>query len=132
MNVIDMLLLLIMLLAVGNSIARGFFVSLSGLISWLASLLITFWLYPYLTRFLKAHLMDNTWTVPLGFLATLLIVGSALSVLFGRLLAAIPHRVHESRINKTLGFIPGIVMGIVYAAVVAGLLLLLPLSPAIS
>lgn len=132
MNIIDILLILIMLLAVGNGIVRGFFVSMAGLIAWLASLLITFCLYPYLTSFLKAHLMDNTWTVPLAFLATLLLVGSVLSALVSRLLTAIPHRVHDSRINKMLGVIPGVVVGVVYAAVVAGLLLLLPLSPAIS
>lgn len=131
MNIIDVLLILIVLLAVGNGIARGFFVSMAGLIAWLASLLTTFCLYPYLASFLKAHLMHNTWTIPLAFLATLILAGSVLSVLSSWLLTAIPYRAHASRINKLLGFIPGIAVGVVYAAVVSGLLLL-PLSPAIS
>lgn len=132
MNIIDMLLFTVVLLAIVSSIARGFFASMTSLIVWFACLLLTFWIYPHLTSFVKTTIMDNIWTMPLSFLAVMLGVGVSLSVLLGRLLQMIPVRLHESKVNKAFGVIPGFVVGILYAAVIAGLLLLLPLSPSIS
>lgn len=128
MNVIDVILILIILLGIWNGISKGFFAGMAGLISWLGSLLLTFWLYRYIARFFEANIVANVWTTPLSFLITLLIVGSISSLLAGKILGTIPPSAHRHQLNKLFGFIPGVVVGTLYAAITAALLLLLPLS----
>ena len=132
MNSIDIILAIIILLAIGHGIAKGFFTGMAGLISWLGSLLFTFWLYRYVSAFLEAHIISSVWTVPLAFLITLLVIGGLLSVLMGQILRAIPNETHEHKLNKLFGFLPGTVVGVLYAAILAALLLLFPLSDTLS
>lgn len=128
MNFIDIILILIVLSALWNGISKGFFTGIAGLLSWLGSLLLTFWLYRYLAGFIETHVMNSIWTVPLSFLGSLLIIGTFLSSLMGRVLRAIPQFAHQHKLNKFFGFVPGAIVGVLYAAMVAALLLLLPVS----
>lgn len=128
MNVVDVILFLIFLAMVWNGVTRGFFAGMAGLISWLGSLLITFALYRHVARFIEANISASVWTMPLSFLFTLLIVGSILSLLTTKALSAIPPKIQAHRLNNILGFVPGAVMGLLYAAIIAALFLLLPFS----
>lgn len=128
MNVIDIILILIILLAIWSGISKGFIAGVAGLISWLGSLLLTFWLYRHVAEFLEATIMANVWTVPLSFLITLLLVGALLSALANQALYAIPRSIHHNRLNNLFGLIPGAIVGVLYAAIAAALLLLLPIS----
>lgn len=128
MNAIDIILLLIVLFAIWRGISNGFFAGMAGLISWLGSLLLTFVVYRHVAGLFGAGAMANIWTVPLSFLITLLLVGSLLSFLANRILATIPAKLHQHRLNRLLGIVPGLVVGVLYAAIAAALLLLLPLS----
>ncbi len=131
MNVVDVLLVLVIIVAAWNGIRRGFFTGAAGLLAWLGSLLLTFYLYPYTAAFLERSIPDSVWVMPLAFLGTLLLTGLILSVLADRLLASIPARQHVHPVNKVAGFLPGVAAGVVYAAILAALLLLLPISQAI-
>lgn len=128
MNTIDIILLLIFFLSIWNGITKGFFAGMARLISGLGSLLLTFVLYKYVARFMEAHITTSVWAVPLSFLFTLLIVGAVLSLFTVRGLSAIPLKIQRHRLNSIFGFVPGIVMGLLYAAITATFLLLLPLS----
>lgn len=128
MNFIDILLALIILLSVWNGISKGFFTGLGGLVSWLGSLLITFWVYRYIAVFVEKHIVSSMWTAPLAFLMILLITGMMLAFMVNKILVDIPHSVDNHIMNKLFGFLPGLVAGLLYAAILSGLLLLLPLS----
>ncbi|PRD56353.1 CvpA family protein [Sphingobacterium gobiense] len=128
MNIIDVILLLVLLISIWNGITRGFFAGTARLVSWLGSLLITFALYRYVVHFFETYLTDGLWTMPLSFLFTFLIVGSILSLLTSKVLNAIPLKMREHRVNNIFGFIPGVIVGLLYAAIISTLLLLLPLS----
>ncbi|WP_257670555.1 CvpA family protein [Parapedobacter tibetensis] len=132
MNIIDIILALIILLALWNGISKGFYSGMAGLISWLGSLLVTFWLYRYLSEFVETHVIASIWTIPLTFLITLLVVSIIFSTLTGQVIRTIPQKTHDHKLNKLLGLLPGAIMGILYAAIVSALLLLLPLSDTVS
>lgn len=128
MNIIDIILLLVFLISLWNGITRGFFAGTAGLVSWLGSLLVTFILYRHVAHFFEQNISTSVWTTPLSFLFTLLIVGSIMSLLATKVFNAIPSSIQKHPLNKILGFIPGIVNGWLYAAILSTLLLLLPFS----
>lgn len=128
MNIIDIILIIIILSALWNGISKGFISGTAGLISWIGSLLLTFLLYRPLAAFVDSHVMSNVWTMPLVFLASLLIIAALVSLLISRVLQAIPPAVHQHKLNKIVGFVPGAIVGFLYAAIVASLLLLLPIA----
>src|SRR5690606_30934336 len=123
MNIIDIILLLIISLAIWRGIANGFFVGVARLISWLGSLVLTFLSYHHISELFGAGPTTSVWAVPLSFLLTLLVIGSILSFLSNRMLAAIPAKVHRHRLTKFLGVVPGLATGVLYAAITAALLL---------
>ncbi|MFC3199023.1 CvpA family protein [Parapedobacter deserti] len=132
MNVIDIVLIFIVVLAIWSGISRGFLAGMARLIAWLGSLLLTFLLYRPIARFFEAHVIDSVWTVPLSFLITLLIAGSLLSLLMAKALSIIPPKAHQYPLNKLFGAVPGAIAGILYAAIAAALLLLLPISESLT
>lgn len=127
MNLIDIILILLILLAVWNGFDRGFFAGMAGLVSWIGSLFLTFWLYSYVADFFEKHVANSVWTIPLSFVGCLLLIGLFLSRLMGQILDTIPLSAHRNLINRLAGIVPGIVLGVLYAAIIAGILLLLPL-----
>lgn len=129
---IDIILLLVVLVSIWNGMMRGFFAGVAGLITWLGSLLITFASYRHVAHFFEENITTGIWTVPLSFLFTMLIVGLILSLLTAKILNAIPLRIQKHRLNTTFGFIPGIVNGWLYAAILSAILLLLPFSEALT
>lgn len=130
---VDIILFFIFLMSVWTGVIRGFFVGMARLITWLGSLLVTFALYRHVADFFEAYITGGSiWTMPLSFLFTLLIVGTLLSLFFVKVLSAIPSKVQDHRLNNVFGVVPGIVVGILYAAIVATLLLLLPISDSLT
>lgn len=132
MNVIDIILSLIFLISVWNGVTKGFFAGMARLISWLGSLLITFALYRHVAHFFEVNITAGTWTMPLSFLFTLLIVGAVLSLLAEKFLNVIPLKIQQHRLNNIFGLVPGVVAGMLYAAIFSTLFLLLPFSEALT
>ncbi|TYP97103.1 uncharacterized protein YkwD [Sphingobacterium allocomposti] len=128
MNIIDIILLLVVIVSVWNGVTGGFFGCTIRLISWLGGLLATFLLYRHVAHLFETYIADSIWTMPLSFLFTLLVVGSVLSFLANKVLNAIPPEAHRHRLNHFFGFIPGAISGLLYAAILSTLLLLLPFS----
>ncbi len=128
MNVIDIILILIISVAIWRGISKGFFSGVIGLISGLGSLVLTFLLYQHVAAFFGAGPTASVWAIPLSFLLTLLLISALLSLLTNRILTALPNKLHQHWLNKLFGVIPGLAVGVLYAAITAALLLLLPLS----
>jgi len=132
MNIVSIILILIIVFSIINGIARGFVLSLAGLLSWIGSLILTLFLYPHVARLLLNIMNEGTWVMPLSIFLCLIISGLLFSYLFNLFLVNIPVEVHDNRLNKIGGFLPGAVNGMLYAALLSLVLLTLPLSDGIT
>jgi len=89
-------------------------------------------LYPYVVDILKNIMEDNRWIMPFAIFLTLIISGFLISLLFNQFLRSIPAKVHTDPMNKIAGVFPGAITGLLYAALLSLLLLILPFSERIS
>ena len=129
MQLVDLLFLVVILFSAWSGWRSGFVVTAIGLATWVGSLAAGFCLYPYLARPLGRIAPGlGDWTLPLAFLLTLVLARLALWFFFSRLLSILPPEAHNNWFNKLLGIIPGLINGVVAAAVVALLFMALPLS----
>lgn len=132
-NYVDLLLFLVILLSVWSGWRRGFIIGALELAGWLGSLVLAFMLYPYAGRLLGQYWPDlGMWTLPLAFIATLILVRVLISAILNLILRGIPGTTHTHIANKTLGVVPGILNGIIWAALLATLVTILPLWDGLS
>lgn len=133
MNYINALLLIIVAVSIWAGVARGFIISTLSLISWLGSLLIAIFTYGYLnTLLLKVWPSLGVWSAPLSFIVTVVIARLILDTLASRVLEETPLRIHKSMVNRILGVLPGAVNGLIWAALLAAFLLLMPVTNLVS
>jgi uncharacterized protein YkwD len=129
MQAVDLLFLLVILFSAWNGWRSGFVFGAIGVITWVGSLAAAFCLYGFLVRPLMRLAPGlGVWTLPIAFLVTLALARLVLWLFFGRLLDMLPPELHGSWANRLLGIVPGLVNGVVAAAVIALLLMALPLS----
>lgn len=130
---VDFLLVGIVLLGAWFGYARGFLFGALDLLTLVASLAAAFlgWreAADWTGRVLPAL---GVWIAPLCFVALFLLVHFVLGTVVLRLLLRTPRQLHGNALNKVLGIAPGLVNGAVHAAVVAVLLLTLPLGPTVA
>ena len=133
MNFIDGLLILIIILSVWGGYQRGFILGIMELLSWLGSLVLTFMYYPYAVRWIEKYLApESIWTTPLAFILTFFIFRLIAGFIVRWILSALPGETHENFINKLFGMGPGLINGLIYAAIIATLLLIVPVSDKLS
>ena len=133
MNFIDVIIILIVVLAVWSGFRRGFVLGFLNLVTWIGSLIAVVALYPYMAGFLDKYFLSvGAWSILISFLITLLLVRLVVAFIINSLLSTIPAAIHYNWFNKILGVLPGLVNGVVYAALFATFLLLLPLSAALT
>ena len=129
MNLIDVLLIGVICLSAWRGVSNGFILETINLLSWVLSIALTFLIFPHLAALLARILsLPEAWRVSLSFLLALILCSLAVSSVFNRLLALLSDDIHKSRINRAAGLMPGIVGGVVKAAIVSVLLLLVPLG----
>jgi uncharacterized protein YkwD len=129
MRPVDLLFLLVILWSAWSGWRNGLIVTAIGLITWVGSLAAGFCLYPYLVHPLTKLAPElGIWTLPVAFLLTLLSARLLLWFFFSRLLDVLPPEAHTNWLNKLLGIVPGLINGVLAAAVIALLLMALPLS----
>lgn len=127
MNLIDALLVLIVALATWAGWAKGFLFGMANLAVWLGSLLIGFLFYQNAGELLhKVFPSLGAWLFPLGFLLTVILSRLVLNFVFTHFLRRTSPDLHQSMANRTLGLVPGLITGAVYATIAAALLLSLP------
>ncbi|MBS7564426.1 CvpA family protein [Mucilaginibacter sp. Bleaf8] len=129
MNLIDIVLVLIVGLSVWMSIQRGFIVAGLELLVWVGSLLVGFIAYSPLAALIRMVVPSlGVWVAPLAFIVAVTLCRLLLVYLVDKLLSKTPDRVHENAANKALGFIPGLINGLIWAALAGTFLLLLPVT----
>jgi uncharacterized protein YkwD len=107
---------------------RGFILGILDLIRWVGSLLLAFTFYPYLANWLARYTSwNNLLLPPVAFLLVGIIASIIIQLMVNVLLAKLPPFLHSRKINKALGILPGAFSGLVSAAIVAVLLLVVPL-----
>ena len=133
MNLIDLLLMVIFLLAVWSGWQKGFILGILSLLSWLGSLYLSFYFYPFFGWFVKDKVADlGIWTQPVAFIVILLASRVIFSAIVWALLKIMPHEIHHNEVNRLLGIIPGMAKGAIYATLVAAFLLAIPVSDHVS
>jgi uncharacterized protein YkwD len=127
MNMVDILLICVVLLSVFNGWRKGFMLGLIDLVILAGSVVTAFFLYPYLGGLLHDHLPAlGVWTSPLSFLLVYILARLLLTFIMNQILKATTHESHASPTNRMLGIIPGFANGLIWATVIAALLLSVP------
>lgn len=133
MNLIDVLLILVVILATWAGWRKGFILGILDLLALGISLIGTFLLYPYLADFITKYISEeDTWTMPVSFLITYFILRLAIGLIINRVLADVSPESHYGGANRALGLLPGFINGMIYATILAALLLAIPLGKKIS
>lgn len=133
MNIIDAILILVVFFSVWSGFQRGFIIGLFDLAGWLGSLLLSFYAYPYLLNWMDGNTdSQSIWSVPIAFFVSFIIIRIVAGAVINWILAAIPFNAHINPVNKVLGLIPGLVNGLIYAALIATFLLIVPITDGIS
>jgi uncharacterized protein YkwD len=128
MNWVDLALILVILLAIWGGWQRGFILGTLDLINWLGSILIGIAFYSYMANFLKMIFPAlGAWLLPVAFIITIILARILIGLVTSRIAWSTTPRTNESAINKFFGMIPGFINGVIYATVIAALLLALPL-----
>ncbi len=129
MNPIDIFLILIVLLFLRFGWQTGFIAGLRDLAIWLGSLVGAFTFYEVSAEFLLQTFASlGLWVKPLAFILLLLLSRVFLTLVLGRLFQPLEKRYGEDKVNSFFGLLPGFVNGVMTAAVIAALLLLVPFS----
>lgn len=133
MNYVDVIILIVILLAVFSGWSYGFISGTLGLISWVGSILIGFLLYQDAATFFDNQLPAlGGWASPLAFILIIILARIIIGTIIYQILRGIPEKTHAHPLNKFFGVAPGIVNGLIYAALLVALLLVLPLSGRVS
>jgi uncharacterized protein YkwD len=128
MNLIDLFLIIIVLLAVWSGWQKGFILGILDLLAWIGSLLIGLRFYPYVANFIDKYFSLGVWTLPVAFISTIIIARILLGIIVSAILNATPYEAHENELNHFLGIVPGFIKGVIYATLIAAMLLAFPIS----
>lgn len=132
MNGVDIFLAFIIVASLIGGVRRGFIFGVLDLVRWFGSLLLALGLYRYIDSGLAALLdWSDSWRAPVAFLISILISVGIMGYLERLFLQRVPREVHSNPINRGLGFIPGGLRGIIFAAILSTLMLALPLPESI-
>jgi uncharacterized protein YkwD len=131
-NLVDLFLLLVVLASIWSGFQRGFLVGALELLGWTLSLVLAYFGYSGLSRVLAPWLGGiSIWLQPLSFIAIVLVVRLLSSWVTNRFVAR--YRDFDRRpVNRALGLLPGLVNGVIYATLIAGMLLTVPISEKLS
>ena len=128
-NFVDFLLILLVLVNVWYGWRRGFLISLLDLAQWLGSFLVALRFYKPIADFLRPILqLSDAWLLPVAFFLIAILTSALIHTLGYLLLKRLSKETHKSRVNHLFGVLPGFLNGIITAAIVASLLVTLPLS----
>lgn len=133
-NWIDALLIFFVLLSVWGGWRRGFILSFLDLARWIGSLAAGLLFYRIVADLLAVVTgWAAMWIQPIAFILVLIVTSILIQFLGNRLLLRrIPKDVHERRVNKVFGLLPGLASGLITAAIVSALLFSVPFSDSLA
>ncbi|MBL0420187.1 CvpA family protein [Ramlibacter sp. AW1] len=127
-NFVDLLLLAVIALGLWGGWRRGFIAGAVSLLVLAMALLASLWGYRGGAGLLQAYLPAiGVWAAPVAFILIFILVRVLLGALASRLFGRVPAGAHRHGVNRFLGLAPGLALGLVNAAILALLLLTLPL-----
>jgi uncharacterized protein YkwD/uncharacterized membrane protein required for colicin V production len=133
LNVIDLFLILLIGLSMWFGWQRGFVLGLLDLVRWMGSLLAALRFYRPVSGWLQAVFnWQEVWAAPAAFLLTAALAGALIHLLGYALLRRLPKGLHRHRANRTFGLLTGFASGIIFAAILAPILLAMPLPETLS
>ena len=133
MNWVDWVLIALVALVGLAGWHRGLIRGVLDTATWIASLLLAFLFYQPLGYWLHRGIgWSEIWTRPAAFVLIALVSLIGVGWLAGKLSRKMPIWTHRNALNRLLGIAPGLFEGLVSAAIVALLLLLLPLPASVS
>lgn len=133
MNLVDVILLLIVLLAIYAGYQKGFILGAIDLLLLASGLVVAFWASGYVVAFYEKYAGPaGLWILPLAFIACFALARMIIWALVMKGLRKLPHGVHLSFPNRLLGTIPGMINGLIYVAILSSLLLAMPMSDGIA
>ena len=127
-NLIDIALVVLMLLSVFNGWRRGFILGVLDLLGWALILIAGLRFYQPVARWLGAHtaVWPEVWNRPIAFVLIAVAAGGFVQLAGYLLLQRLPEDLHKRTFNRLLGVLPGLANGLITAALVAALLLVIP------
>jgi uncharacterized protein YkwD len=126
---IDVLLAFVVLAGAWSGWKRGFFATTTALLMLAASFLVALWGHAAVAAwFVSQALLPDPWAAPAAFLLVLSASAWVLGASGRLLMRLIPYRSHAHVLNRAIGVVPGAASGLIHAAVIAMLLLALPVS----
>jgi uncharacterized protein YkwD len=126
MNWVDILLIGVLVLAALAGWRRGFILGSLDLFTWFGSIVLGFVFYPYVADGITKLVTLGPWLLPLAFILTTIVARILLGIITKQILHIIPENANHDTINRFFGLIPGTINGLVYATIIAALLLALP------
>src|SRR5215210_1658098 len=110
---VDIVLVLVIALSALTGWRRGFILSMLDLVRWVGSWLAGLFLYRPVSVWLGTVTdWTETWRNPIAFIIVAGFVSILIQVLGYALLRRIPRDVHERRVNRVLGIVPGFFSGV--------------------
>ena len=130
LNAIDLLLVLLVLLSTLSGFRRGLILGVLDLASWVLSLLAGLRFYQPVAYWLGVYVrsLPQIWNRPIAFILIAIIVSLAVHLVGNVILRRLPKDIHQRRVNRLFGIIPGFANGLIKAAIVSALLLAIPLN----
>ncbi|MEI9910713.1 MAG: CvpA family protein [Bacteroidota bacterium] len=132
MNWIDAFLVLILLLAVWSGWKRGFIIGALDLLTWLGSIVAGYVFYSYLAKGIDNIVTLGAWLLPVAFILTIIFARVLIMIVIKRILRIVPEKNTPGQRQPPVCMIPGLITGMIYATVIAALLLALPLNNSIT
>ena len=129
-NLIDLLLVLLVLLSMLSGYRRGLILGVLDLAGWVLSLLVGLRFYQPVARWLTVYVqsLPQIWNRPIAFILIAVIAGLAVHLVGNVILRRLPKDIHQRRVNRLFGIIPGFANGLITAAILSALLLAIPLN----
>ncbi|MCM5681812.1 CvpA family protein [Schlegelella sp. S2-27] len=132
-NLVDAGLVLVAMLGLWSGWRRGFVVSASGLLVLVLGVAAAFWGYRYPASWLEAAVPSlGVWTQPVAFVLSYVLAWALFGTLAHQVVRATPNAAHLHGANRAAGLVPGLANGLINAAIVAVLLLSVPLFDGLS
>src|SRR5262245_8215694 len=133
-NAIDILLVVVVLLSLGNGYRRGFTNGIIDLAGWSLSLVAGLRFYQPVAKWLapRVDLWSELWDQPIAFILVAIAAGTLVHLLGYGMLRRLPKNFHERPLNKILGLVTGLANGLILAAILSALLLAIPLHETLS
>ncbi|TWR31516.1 hypothetical protein FPZ43_03320 [Mucilaginibacter pallidiroseus] len=123
MNYIDLVLVAILAYSVWEGYKQGFILAALSLISWTGALAIAFLTHGWL----KINAL-GVWALPVAFVMATIIAKSLLQYVTNLILDRVPDSLHDNKINKAAGVIPGCVNGTIWLTLLGSLFTLIPFT----